>query len=574
MPWVRDTASRIAFSLVTNITLGVVISFAIAFFKLSMYTVFPLFLSLLLIGGVYMLRMRVHEIVLGVMDTSRDEWKRVVISAFLSLLAAFFIFIPHRNYEWPIHADEWWTIGTIQNVGEGRGLNIHPYTFQSLVNDKPGFSSYIAGSLGLVRADPVRAWPYLPSINIFLVSFITSLLMFRHTRNKWVSWCVPFFFAALRSNIFMLGWWFFVPAMFSFVLLVPFFLSFSDWRESTRGIVWASTVFLALSLIYLPYAVIVGIIALLSLRKKIFEKRKIYIVALVLCVAMIVKLGFLMSPYKEYWKMSGVPHLYGVVAQYIQAFFVPIQATISPAGIFLNLTDVISILLIPFSILGLFLSRKEGWSLMLAWGVVICGVNLLFIWFFQISFMMFHQRAFYLFSVLMAPFAAVGAAYIFEWIFLTSFLKNFGRWKIPAIAVLGGMVFFSLFSGYFILPQGTYLFPLVNTENAIAMQWLKDNEELKGMRVVSNTAPGSVITPLTRLVSKVNMHTTQTVAASISMEEFNTLNVGTCEEKKTYITKMEGDIVYSPIPQLCEFLEKIYETQNVFIYRVHKEGVR
>ncbi|MFA6364927.1 MAG: hypothetical protein WCW78_00805 [Candidatus Paceibacterota bacterium] len=566
MPWVRDSASRIAFSLVTSITFGIILSFAVALFKLSIYFVFPFFLILLLVGEVYMLRARRHTIISDVVATSRDEWKQIGVAALFSLFAAAFIFIPHMQYKWPIHADEWWVVGTIQNVEESRGLNVHPYTFEALTNDKPGFSSYIAGSLSLIRANPIYAWPYLPSINIFLISFVISLLLFRHTRNKWASWCVPFFFAALRSNIFMLGWWFFVPSMFSFVLVLPLLLSLSDWVESLQGRMWAFTVFIALSLVYFPYAVIAGMSILFSVRKTLFQWKRIFALLLGFCIAIIVVVGISASPYREYWKMPGVPHLYEPIARYIQAFFVPIQATISPAGIFLNITNVIGITTLVLGVAGFFFLRKKPWSRTLLYGVVICGLNLILIWFCNVSFMMFHQRAFYLFSVLLVPCAAVGTTYFFE----LGFWKNLGKWRIPVIGATGGGIFFLLFSGYFILPQGTYLFPLVDAENATAMQWLKSREELRGMKVVSNTAPGSVITPLTRLVSKVNMLTTQTVSASINMEELNTLNVGTCEEKKIYITKMEGDIIYLPVPQACPFFEKIYETSHVFIYRVHK----
>ena len=574
MPWVRGIASRIAFSLVTSISLGVILSFVIVLLGLPLFPVFPVALILLIGVESFVLRARFKEVVSGGTGVSNREWVTVVFSFLFSLLAALFIFIPHLNHAWPIHADEWWMIGTVENIGEGRGLNAHPYTFSPFMNDKPGFSSYAAGMLGLAGADPIRAWPYLPALTLFLVSFISSLLVFRFTGDRWAAWCLPFFLAALRSNIFMLGWWFFVPSMFSFVFIVPLLISLSDWKETARGKLWALLLFIALSLVYVPYAAVVGIALLLAMRGAITGAKRVYRWVLAFGIGAAVAIGTSLSPYREYWNMPGVPHLYEPIADYLKAFFVPIQATVSDAGIFLNLLDIAGIFLLLCAAFGFLFFRKEKWISALLWGVFVCGLNLISVWSFHASFMMFHQRAFYLFAVLAALFAAIGAARLFGWIARTPFFRNLGEWRILCIGVLAAELLFLLFSGYFILPKGTYPFALVDEENLTAMQWLRGRDDLKGMKTVSNTIQGSIMTPLTRLVAKVNLLTTQTVSASINMKEFNVLNEGTCAEKESFITKMDADIVYAPIPQECPFLEKIYGTPNVFIYLVRGDKER
>lgn len=574
MPWVRGIASRIAFSLVTSISLGVILSFVIILLGLPLFPVFSAALILLMSVELFVLRTRFKEMLSGGAGASKREWVTVVFSFLFSLLAALFIFIPHLNHAWPIHADEWWMIGTVQNIGEGRGLNAHPYTFAPFMNDKPGFSSYAAGMLGLAGADPIRAWPYLPALTLFLVSFISSLLVFRFTGDKWAAWCVPFFLAALRSNIFMLGWWFFVPSMFSFVFVLPLLISLSDWKGSIGGRVWAFLMFVALSLVYFPYAAVVGIVLLLAMRGAITGAKRIYRWVLAFGIGAAAAIGASLSPYREYWNMPGVPHLYEPVADYLKAFFVPIQATISDAGIFLNILDIAGVVLLLCTALGIFFFRKEKWITALLSGIFVCGLNLALIWGFHMSFMMFHQRAFYLFTVLAALFAAIGAARLFEWIAQTSFFRNLGEWRVLCVGALAAELLFLLFSGYFILPKGTYPFALVDEENLTAMQWLRGRDDLRGMKTVSNTIQGSIMTPLTRLIAKVNLLTTQTVFASINMKEFNVLNEGACDEKERFITKMDADIVYAPVPQECPFLEKIYETPHVFIYLVRRNKER
>ena len=557
---------RLAFSVVLSVSLEVVLSYLLVFFNSSLIHYFLLLMTgIILILLVLGWKLESSAGLKGNGITNKGmtkimvivkEWKALqkkekiffVVILTLSLAVGIFVFYPHFQYLWPIHADEWWDVSAVESVLQGRPLNTNPYLLTPYPDYKPGFTSLLAGvfSGGI---EPVKAWAYLPALNLFMISFIVSLLLYDKTKNFWVAGLVPLFLAAIRSNAYVLGWWFFVPSMFALLFVLFLLLTVEDLLKNFwSGLVIVGVISASLGLVYLPFLGFL-FLSFIPLIPKLFQRFPVvFIIVLFLVIISIITLLFL-SPYKSFWPQSA-PLL-------LKSFFVPIDAT--PAMIkFLGFFKVVPIVLFLLAICGFWFLRKTNWSKSLLTAGIMGLVFLLIIYFGGISFLAFYQREFYFLGVVVAILASVGCGTFL----LKVKMPNILRWFAAALVI------FMIFWGYFNLPGGTLLYYLVTPADFKALTWLKSQSNLQNMRVLSNAFTGTIVTPLSGLPVAVAGLTSQGVGIGNDLMQsssfFNTTN---CTIKKNIMIVFNAQIVYGNIPQNCSFLKEVYAKDGIFIYK-------
>ena len=545
--WISGFYKRLAFSITTSLALEIIISFIIAFLNLPLAVFFlPTIIVLTLIFGLITKR---KSLVIF------EEWKHLSkrekyflgIIFVLALAAGAFIFYPHFGYRWPIHVDEWWDISAVQSLLTGRPLNTNPYLFTPYSDYKPGFTSFLANISAVLGKDPVHFWPYLPAFNLFLISFVTSLLLFAGTKNFWIAGLAPIFLAALRSNAYVLGWWFFVPSSFAFIFVVFLLITATDLFKSWSGLFLAFIFSLALGLVYLPFLGLI-ILSFIPFGARLFKKFPVmFFLVLFSGIVSIVAL-LALSPYKSFWS-SGEPAM-------LKAFFVPSQATIHFFN-FLSFFTVVPFIIFILGLIGglVLIFKKENWSLALISGGIVGLLNLIIFYLYHISFLSFYQREYYFFGVILALLASISVG---------KFLATRFKTIISLIFVI--TVLITIFYGYFNLPSGTLLYHLVNPNDLAALQWLKNQSDLKGKYVLSNADVGTIITPLSGLPAKISWLTTQGTAALKNPKNLSFFNTSDCAVKKSIIIDLNTEIIYGRSPQDCSFLKEIYNKNNVFIY--------
>lgn len=571
LPWVRGFAARLAVSLTTSVALGVLLSYGAALLHVPVGA--ALFLGLLAVsaGCGWVARHRIFEIVFDWRGEPRSGKVMVVSLVFLCVVAGIFVSLPHFGYPWPIHGDEWWSVGEVQNLLEGRSLDTHPYFFDRLTNYKPGLTAYLSGIFSLWRVDPVSVWGFLPGVNIFLTALISALLLFSIARDKLVALAVPVFLAAVRSNAYMLGWWFFVPSTFAFLFIIPLTVAVTSWIASRRGIVWALAIFGALAAVYLPFALFLAL-AFIPLIFFSFRgnARLVFVIAALVLLATLVFIGMELSPYKEYWRLSSLQGAEGPLTAFITSFFVPIDATFH----FARSPGVVSVTglgLLVLALIGVWKTWRSDWARGLAWVSFAGAANVILVILGSVSFLMFHQRAFHFFAVMVAFWAALGfAALGREW-YGWATVRWGNKWRRPLAFVFSALALFFIFFGYFRLPAGTGLYFLVNENDLAALRWLRGESGLRGMKVVADPDVGTIVTPLARLVSKVTLRTGQNTSSVINPASGRiSFAESTCEEKREYFTRMDADIAYTRVSQSCPFLEEIFGSGGAFIYRINR----
>lgn len=572
--WICGFFERAAFSIILSVSLGVVVSVLFAMFGLPLASSF----LILLAGCVALLFFSRKKALVFFSEWKilpRQQKRFFVFFLVISILAGVFAAAPHFRYPWPIHGDEWWQVGTVQNLMEGKPINTHPYFFDELTNDKPGFSGYIAGLLGAGGIDPIDGWVFLPAVNMFLISFVGSLLLYAITRKGLLAGAFPILLMAIRSNAYILGWWFFVPSTFGLFFVLAAFLSLPFWRNTLSGFAFAFVLFAALFLVYAPLGLFSLIILLpfsIPYRSVLaYARNHVFLFSVVFFAMIAIVVGGIyiattISPYREYWIVN--PSLPPPV---IQAFFVPRAATLhlsSGSGLF----DTVPLILLFAAAVGCIGIKKEPWKRVVCFGALLGVLNVLLAHVLGVSFLLFHQRAFYALGILAAVLASSGVSLLFDEFRESRYAKRISLPRKRAVGILFLLCFgFLLFSGYFALPNGTLLYHLVEQEDLTAMAWLvKHREEFGNMTVVANQAVGTLITPFTRMKSKISFLTAQNAAAAIDPRDILAAEEPDCRKKEESIIRLKGDLIYAKSPQSCQFLKELYASPRVFIYLYKK----
>lgn len=275
------------------------------------------------------------------------------------------------------------------------------------------------------------------------------------------------------------------------------------------------------------------------------------------------------SPYSEFWRIARGINLPSFLSQskIIQTFFVPLSATFHFAG-GIGFFSTVPVLLFLSALIGFFLTRKDHWAESIRFGFFIGIVMLLFGIVTGVSFLVFYQRLFYFVGIIVAILGTMGVVLIVEKIRLhwdKEQLPVF--WRTVVIFFLIATFFLVLFNKYFILPNGAGLYELVNKDDLAALLWLKENNgRFNGMSVIANQAVGTLVTPFSRLPSKVSFLTSQSAGALINPAGFMPEEEWECEKKEKILVDLGAKILYAKKPQECVFLEEVYRNPSVFIY--------
>ncbi len=152
---------------------------------------------------------------------------------FLVILAGigifFLVYAPHFSYPYPLHVDEWHHITEALKLGSGEytsgsfGLEIGFHLFLYLL------SKFF---------DLISVYKFLPAIWAVFSSLTLFYVVMKKSRNFWISFFAMIFFASIKSNVNILGLWFFTPLTFSipFIFLYIHFFSEGLARENKKYI--------------------------------------------------------------------------------------------------------------------------------------------------------------------------------------------------------------------------------------------------------------------------------------------------------------------------------------------------
>ncbi len=479
----------------------------------------------------------------------RAEFFKLVLLGAVLIFSAILIFIPHFDYRYPLHLDEWNRIteaGIIKNEG-----------FSTIFDYPVGagftlFLYFIDLFLPLVLI-----YKFLPVFNLLLVSGV--LFYFLNKRyNYWTGIFGILFFVSLRSNTNILGNLFFVPITFA-AAFIYFCLFLLDETKKNP---------------HLLYLVFLALLFIISIHPSSF-----LVLSFVVFLYYIFNYKFALRNYRHFLPFLiliiptiiiglNVAKNYGGLLSKITWGLSVIQINFNPLILYGVLSSI-------FALIGFVLVFKRKELLAFRIYVSISLISLIGFLFFNFTIFSSYQRYLYHFMIGAVPLSAFGFYEVLK--FLYSFFRNYkNELRIVILGVLVVLSFSSIFFFFFSAYPGSENFDLgidyvIDDSDYDAMMFLRDygigyvNQSyyFHAAEVVSPRFPGTAMYAITNKGSISNLDVNSFIPNEIADNFF----LGNCNIKQgTFENYQQLRYVYSYEEINCSFLNEIFRNDKVFLY--------
>lgn len=391
-----------------------------------------------------------------------DVLKTVLISLML-LFIAFLIYSPHFSYKLPIHVDEWKLISWAGYFKEN-GLS---YIISNPI--EVGFV-FVLVVLSLFF-DLIQIYHILPALNIILVGLVLFLLM-KKKYDYFTAFLALIFLASLKSNINILGLWFFIPVVFgiSFIYLTLFNFEEAVATNNNKKFYIAIAALFLLAFIHQSsfLAISFTLLIFFSIKRKfVIKNKKLFYPFLALLIP-----AFLTA----YYFSQGFADIMLFLNKFSWGPLSP-QINFNP---FLFYGIVGSL----FAALGYYFTFKKKEMLVFRIYILVPLINMLIFLFIDKTFFSSYQRYLYHFMIAAIPFSAIGAKYFFGKVVLFFKSKKVYVYFI-GILLIASIFILGLFYSYYKIHPQTSIVHLIS------------ESELKELRELEKFPYGVVLAPLT-----------------------------------------------------------------------------
>jgi len=470
---------------------------------------------------------------------------QIIILVIVLIIGAFLTYLPHLNYPYPLHVDEWASINQARELTNPRYVSpTQTHTIFTL-----GFTAIIM--ILEVFLNIVLIYKFLPIIT-FIVSAII-LFKFTHqlTKNYSVAIFSVIFLLSLPNNTNLLGSWFFVPFIASIPLVfLTFFLYLKAYNKPNKKLTIYSIIsLLALLLIYPPYAIFTFLILAIYtfLNKKTVSLKKIkkpliIFSSILTLLIILIMLVFSKSPY---WILS---QLYfpqghssldpGINTNAYELIFLNMRLLVNPY--FLPILFGI----IPFvlAIIGIYKSYKSNpKNILIIWFITSVAFISLFL-IFNFTFIMSYQRIVYMALLALVPFTGIGASTIL------SYAKRYPNYIFLSLIIL---ILIVTFYNYGKPIQGTEIYHLIDEQEYQEIIYLNQYDTSYIITDLEKSLPILVLTSHKPTAGFIGTNTT-------NQQETKDFLGGDCNFKEDYLKKKNYiKYIYTKRQINCDFIEKI-----------------
>ena len=408
--------------------------------------------------------------------------RKYQVSLVLSLLlVGFLVYSPHWSYPYPFHADEWHHIAQALRIGAGT------YTL-SWQSAELGFQIflYLIGSL----VNLITAYQYLPALWAIVSAIALAWVMYRVSeRNAPLTIASVIAFASIKSNVNIIGLWFFTPLTFAipFIYLYIYFLTRGIAEGSRRHFligISIATVLLFVHAISVFFALpLLAIYAYLHRDTFTFGRKEIgFFIVIILgglfFVAQLLHQSLLQTlPLVAH--MLTFPYGWGVLE---------LQNTYSE---FYSTTGIVLALLGATYLLQH--KRRRALSWLLLWPATLIVMILTF----RItgySFLSPYQRNLYYLALSLPPLSAFGAYYGYLIIRRLVHASRFETFLPQITTLLTCVLLYGLFAHYTVLPERAVLYRAITQDDYNAMLFI---EKLPQGNIMAEALPSIALYPIT-----------------------------------------------------------------------------
>ncbi len=399
-----------------------------------------------------------------VTKNNREKYQILLISL-TALVIFFLVYSPHFNYRFPYHVDEWHHISETIKLGQGEYSG-------GTIGYRVGFHVFLL-ILSCVF-NLVTVYKFLPAIWAVISALVLFFIVYRKTNNFFIALFSMIFFGSIKSNINLLGVWFFTPLSFSipFIFLYVFFFSEGIEKQNKRSIL-ISLAIMAFVLFVHPISVLFAVPFLLiySLMHLDYIKKEYKFFSLFLIIPI---LGILFFSF-----MRKIP-----LSRVIQTLIRELQfkygwGVFEVSNAFTELYSIIGYILAIIGIVMLFIFSKnmKKYLIYVLWPASL----LVLITIFRltgVSYLSPYQRNLYYFVISLPILSAFGLYLLLE--LLKKRQLKLSYKKIISVSLII-VVLILTFKSYYHLPENLLLYRVIEDEDYDALLFLSKFESSRVM---------------------------------------------------------------------------------------------
>jgi len=467
------------------------------------------------------------------------------------------------QYPFPLHADEWTHLAQAIDTIENRGVSFkNPYFSQDFNYTQtgflePGFHVFLAEFFVLSGVDRVFGYQYLPA----LFACISALMLFMLARKLSGSFAVGIFsmlfYASLRSNVNIMGLWFFIPFVLNITVIYLFYYCLVSSLEDRK---WFVALFLvtltgfSIHASFMLMTIAIAFIYVTVVKRDFITKNKK--IALLLAVPVVLfflgvfalknmnlpeTLDYLIEriTFREYNKIYNVHYslieFYGLAAT-ILAFW----------GIIRSLKERRNTILVIWAVLGLAL-----------WGLFAIT---------DLNFVIRHQRQVYFTLIGLAPLSAIGLHHITSWIKEKAgkTIKLEGK-VIPntTALLLAAAVFYATFQGYYTIKEKDYvLYHFIGWEEYNALNFVKEKYGSDNT-IITDSLLSTAVYPISG--SKVLGIEASNLGQG-NKWVFEHVAARDCNAKRYYMDRFNSTLLITKFKVDCLGVNLAYQKDGTYVY--------
>lgn len=477
-----------------------------------------------------------------------------IISLLMPIFVIFvLVYSPHIDYRFPLHNDEWNHLSkAVQIIGNQRLVDINPYFGNAYADTEPGFHILLSEIILVSGINPIEHFKFLPAIFAGVSSFLLFVLVYKKTDNFFIGILAMLFFATLKSNINLLGLWFFVPMSVSIGLTYLYLYALSRVIEnrSNMFIVIGMFLFSALFLIHPISAVFVAFISVIcSLfywKNLISNIRPILYFSLIAVSALGVFFINLWKQWGDYLDDVIVDHVIYEYGWGSKEILYPLQ----------NFYGTIAFAL---ALLGIIIAFKNRQWLLVVWPLVTLGILSSYTA-LGLTIIAPYQRMLYLSICALVVVSALGLYHVLIKVYSICiristrdvFNKTLSSILISLILIL---VFFNSMRNYYGPHEDGYdFYQIISEADYTALSWLERNYGSDNLILASNWL-SVTINPISGNQVVAFMHASLDGGDIDSIDSFFE---GDCHKKLRILEEKNPDFIIARGKLNCPFLKEIY----------------
>jgi hypothetical protein len=394
----------------------------------------------------------------------------ILLLLLISFITFILVFTPHLTNHLPVHIDEW------QHIEQALRLKNGDFFFGNNSREL-GFQFILIGLSFFFNL--MNIYQFLPAIFAVISSltlfFIVKKMTKDNTKSFFISLFAMIFFMSIKSNVNLLGLWFFTPLTFSIPFIFLYIYLFDQGIQKNNKKYLISSLIIMIFLIFVHALSVLFAIPMLAIfclinYKKIKQNYKIFlwfllipIIGLLFYFFILKNNGSILNLLNELQFKKG----WGVVEINNSPF-----ELYSLIGYFLASLGIVFILL---------KKQIKKYLIYILWPLTII-LSIIFYKLTDISLFSPYQRNLYYLSISLPFLSALGLFFIFDFIKLKiNLIKIKEKNKIVLIKFLQIMiiliVIFFTFNFYFNLPNEVKLYKLIDNNDIQALNFLSYQQE-------------------------------------------------------------------------------------------------